>query len=872
MAKQGGTAMCSAYARTFVLVGGGAIFMPSGTPMKNLSSPNSLIIYHRRQIMMQQTTKPEDAANKQPVEGKGIRHPRFPFAEFEKKWQHQWEAEQAYKIDLQTAQKPYYNLMMFPYPSAEGLHIGNFYSYVGSDVHGRWMAMQGYDVFEPMGFDAFGMNSENFAIKKDIHPRVLTARNIERFRTQLKGMGNRFDWSHDLSTTEPEYYRWTQWIFVQLFKAGLAERRQAPVNWCPKDKTVLADEQVINGRCERCETLVERRWLSQWFLKLTNYAQKLLDGLEHLDWSERVKRLQHNWIGRSEGLEFSMEIEGWPEERVQVYTTRPDTIYGMTFIALAPQHAMLERITTPEQRAAVTAYQATAQQSRSYEERTVTGVFIGAWARHPLTGERIPIWVADYVLDEHGSGAIMGVPAHDEIDLRFAHTSELPVHSVVKPGQGEPSADEAFTQDGVLYDSGEFSGMTSQQARDAISSWFEQHNLGQRVAKYRVRDWLISRQRYWGPPIPIIYCPEHGAQAVPEEQLPVLLPDIKAWKPTGTGVSPLAAIESFVNTTCPVCGGPARRETDVNDNFLDSAWYYLRYPSTHDADQPWDTEITRKWLPVDMCIGGGDHSVLHLMYVRFIAMALHDLGHLHFQEPFTRMRANGMITMSGGKMAKSKGNVVNPDDYVEQYGADITRLYLMFMGPYEDGGDFSDSGIGGAQRFLERVWQMVERVGGHTPETAQSQHARRTMHRTIQRVTEDIGTFKYHTAIAALMEYLNSLKPETVSREELRTLLLLLAPISPFITEELWSRVGGQGSIHRASWPGFDEEQTRAEELTIIVQINGRIRDSFVVAQETPEEEIKQRAIASPRIYSVIGDQQVQRVIYVPGRLVNIVV
>ncbi len=806
------------------------------------------------------------------------RPPKYDFAAFEARWRARWEEQKLYQVDLRRAQRPYYNLMMFPYPSAEGLHVGNMYSYIGSDIHGRWMAMQGYDVFEPIGFDAFGIHSENFAIKQGIHPGILTARNVEHFREeQLKRIGNRFDWSHELHTTDPAYYRWTQWIFLQLFKGGLAERKVASVNWCPKDKTVLADEQVINGRCERCDSVVERRWLKQWFLKTTAYAQRLLDGLDQIDWSERVKTTQRNWIGRSEGLEFGMAIAGMPQHSVQVYTTRPDTIFGMTFVALAPQHPLVASITGAAYREAVASYQETANRLHTGDEYTMTGVFTGAYALHPLTGERVPVWVADFVLEGHGAGAVMGVPAHDETDMAFAQEMGLPVRFVVQPAQAAAPADadtakEAFVRPGVLVDSGAYSGMTSEQARGEIMAWFEAQDLGKRTAKYRLRDWLISRQRYWGPPIPIIYCPEHGTVPVPEDQLPVLLPDTETWMPTGTGASPLAAIESFVNTTCPICGQQARRETDVNDNFLDSAWYYLRYPSSHDETRPWDPELTRKWLPVAMYIGGAEHSVLHLMYVRFIAMALHDLGHLEFAEPFPRFRANGTITKDGAKISKSKGNIVNPDTYIARFGADVFRLYLMFMGPYEGGGDFGDSGIGGAVRFLDRVWQMVTlRSPGAMPEPAQGE-ARRALHLAIKRVSGDIAALKYNTAIAALMEYLNGLEARpSVTLEELRTLLLLLAPMAPYITEELWEQLGNHSSIHTAPWPSFDPEAIRADVLTIPIQVNGRVRDRIEVAHDTSEDEIKRQALATEKVQRLVGGCVVRRMIYVPGRLVNIV-
>lgn len=774
-----------------------------------------------------------------------VRPPGYDFAAFEAKWRTRWEESGLYRVDLWHAARPYYNLMMFPYPSAEGLHIGNVYSYVGSDVHGRFQAMQGYDVFEPIGFDAFGIHSENFAIKHGIHPRITTANNIRNFRRQLESIGNRFDWSHEVNTTSPAYYRWTQWIFLQLFKGGLAERKKAAVNWCPQDKTVLADEQVINGRCERCDTPVERRWLEQWFLKITRYAQRLLDNLDHLDWSERVKAAQRNWIGRSEGLEFAVSILGMPEQTLWVYTPTPEAIEGMTFIALAPQHPLIDCITSAAQREAVEQYQA-ARQIATGAGQTMTGAFTGAYALHPKTSERLPIWVADYV-GEYGVDALMGAPASSELDLAFAQAMGLPVRAI------EPLE-------------------PVEAARAAAMGWFETRGLGRRAVKYRLRDWLISRQRYWGPPIPIVYCPEHGAVPVPAEQLPVLLPEMEDWLPTGSGVSPLATMESFVHTSCPLCGQPARRETDVSDNFLDSAWYYLRYPSDKEETQPWNPELTKKWLPVNMYIGGGEHSVLHLMYARFICLALHDLGYLEFEEPFMRFRANGTITLNGQKISKSRGNVVNPDEYIERFGSDVVRVYLLFMGPYEAGGDFTDQRIGGVVRFLDRVWHLVTRQRLPAAEEAPQGEARRMVHLTIRRVTEDITAFKYHTAIAALMEYVNSLvSRKPVTREELQTLLLLLAPFAPYLTEELWEQLGNRYSIHAHPWPAFDPAATRAAIMTIMVEVNGHVRARIQVPTDTPEDEIKRQALATEKIQRLIAGHTVQRVLYVPGRLVNVV-
>ena len=879
------------------------------------------------------------------------RPPSYDFAAFEARWRERWEADGVYRVNLREAKQPYYNLMMFPYPSAEGLHVGNMYAFVGADVHGRWMGMRGYDVFEPMGFDAFGIHSENFAIKQKMHPRILTAQNVRRFREeQLKRVGNRFDWSHEVNTTDPRYYRWTQWIFIQLFKAGLAERTVGMVNWCPNDKTVLADEQVINGHCERCGALVERRALPHWSLKITRYADQLLDNLDALDWSYRVVAAQRNWIGRSRGLEFALAVAGMADTSVRVFTTRPDTIFGMTFVVLAPEHPLIAQIAERvdgARRAAIAAYQAEAAQraigaataaqdndDASDDEnepddlsasdaaeaevaeiataqaapRPTTGVFSGAYAIHPITGERVPIWIADYVLLEYGTGAIMAVPAHDERDLAFARTMGLPVRPVVFPadavtGQGAaggasvtaPAADfaadgAAYTAPGVLEQAGDYTGMTSAQAGDAIGAWFEARGLGRRVAKYHLRDWLISRQRYWGPPIPIIYCPEHGTVPVPEDQLPVLLPEVEDYQPTETGDSPLARVASFVNTTCPVCGQPARRETDVSDNFLDSAWYFLRYPSSDDDHAPWDPELTAKWLSVDMYIGGAEHSVLHLLYARFITMALHDLGHLPFAEPFAHFRAHGIITKDGKKISKSKGNVINPDDYINRYGADVFRVYLMFMGPYQGGGDFTDRGVGGVVRFLDRAWALAptpgpspvpgegraevgEGSGGADGEA--SAEARRAMHETIAHVTADIGALKYNTAIASLMSYLNGLEAQpTVTRAETQTFLRLLAPFAPYITEELWARSGGAGSIHTQAWPEADAQAMQRTTIALIVQVDGRLRDRIAAPAGLSEADARTAALASERVRRALesaGEGGVRRVVYAVDRVINLV-
>ena len=808
--------------------------------------------------------------------GIAARPPHYDVANIEAKWRERWAEQRLYEPDLLKAQRPYYNLQMFPYPSAEGLHVGNMYSYVGSDAHGRFMAMRGYDVFEPAGFDAFGIHSENFAIKQGAHPRPLTATNILRFRAQLQRIGNRFDWSHEVQTTDPGYYRWTQWIFVKLFKAGLVERKSAPVNWCPNDKTVLADEQVIAGRCERCGAVVERRNLEQWFLKITRYADRLLENLDRLDWSERVKVAQRHWIGRSEGAEFSMEIADHPRKSVRVFTTRVDTVFGMTYVALAPEHPLVSAVTTEARRGQVDEFVSEwrARQGRDATEGDVpaAGVFTGAYAVHPITGERMPIWIADYVLMEYGTGAIMAVPAHDERDATFAAGMGLPVRRVVIPTR-EDTTEATYTGEGTLVESGAYSGLSTQDAREALYAVLQARGIGGRRVRYHLRDWLISRQRYWGSPIPIIYCPEHGTVPVPEDELPVVLPYIEDYRPSGTGVSPLAADETFVRTVCPICDRPARRETDVSDNFLDSAWYFLRYPSSHDQTEPWNPELTRKWLPTGMYIGGAEHSVLHLLYARFITMALHDMGYVPFEEPFPRFRANGTITKDGAKISKSRGNVVNPDIYVDRFGADVFRTYLLFMGPFEEGGDFSDAGIGGVVRFLERVWSLVEAVGGDETIAPAANDRRRDLHRTIEQVTRDIEQLKYNTAIAALMKYANVLaRAANNSREELRALTLMLAPFAPYVTEGLWQRLGGQESVHRGPWPAYDSAATASTTATVVIQVNGRVRDRLILASGASEEEARAAAQASPKLAPWLRGRTIRQFVYVPGRLLNVVV
>jgi leucyl-tRNA synthetase len=795
--------------------------------------------------------------------------PSYDPASLEAKWQARWAERHTNEPDLDQAARPYYNLMMFPYPSAEGLHVGNMFAFVGADIYGRFKRLQGYDVFEPMGFDAFGIHSENYALNIGTNPAKLIPKNIAAFRRQLRRFGGMYDWRHELSTTDPAYYKWTQWLFLQLFKAGLAYKKRAAVNWCPKDKTVLANEQVIDGRCERCDTPVEQRFLDQWFFRITNYAERLLQNLQNLDWSSSTVLLQRNWIGRSEGAELIFETPSG--KKLMVFTTRPDTVFGATYLVLAPEHALVDELTAVEQRSAVKAYQREVQSkdivSRRVGEKTKSGVFIGSYARNPATGEAIPIWIADYVLMEYGTGAIMAVPAHDKRDFEFATQFNLPIRQVVAvEGESLPIVSE----NGVLMNSGPFDGMPCAEGARKIVAWLAERGLATPRVQYRLHDWCISRQRYWGPPIPIIYCEKCGVVPVPEKDLPVELPLIEDFRPDDTGVSPLARHEEWYFVKCPQCGGQGRRETDVSDTFLDSAWYHLRYPSTEFHDRPFDPARTKKWLPVSSYIGGNEHAVLHLLYARFVCMVLFDLGHLHFDTPYPKFRAHGLIVKDGAKMSKSRGNVVVPDTYIQQWGADTFRMYLMFLGPFQEGGDFRDSGIVGQRRFLEKVWVMTHEAAGAKSESAPELEQK--LHRTIRKVTADTEALQYNTAIAAMMEYVNELKHGAASRELIQPLVVMLAPYAPHIAEELWSVLGNDTSVLEARWPAFDERLASAGDVEIAVQVNGKLRSRLTVPRGMAEKDVLARVLADEAVKKFVDGQKVKKVIYVQDRLVNLVV
>jgi len=792
----------------------------------------------------------------------------------EAKWQAVWVERHTNEPDLDHPRRPFYNLMMFPYPSAEGLHVGNMFAFTGADIYGRLKRLQGLDVFEPMGFDAFGIHSENYALSVGTHPARLIPQNIATFRRQLRRFGGMFDWRHELSTTDPAYYKWTQWIFVQLFKAGLAYRKQAAVNWCPACKTVLANEQVINGYCERHPDMrVEMRSLEQWFFAITRYADRLLGNLDRVDWSQSTLALQRNWIGKSEGAELVFTAPGGVQ--LKLFTTRPDTVFGGTFVVLAPEHPLVDALTTGPQRAAVDAYRRAVQAkdvvSRRVGEKDKTGVFTGAFARNPATGEDVPIWIADYVLMEYGTGAIGGVPAHDKRDFEFARQFGLPIREVVRGGTAEPLP--SVSLEGVLVNSGPFDGQSRREGGRAIVEWLASRALATPRVQYRLHDWCISRQRYWGPPIPIIHCDRCGPVAVPEADLPVELPFIEDPRPDDTGVSPLARHREWYFVKCPQCGGDGRRETDVSDTFLDSSWYFLRYPSTEFADRPFDPVRTRTWLPVTSYIGGNEHAVLHLLYSRFVTMALQELGHLHFDEPFPRLRAHGLIVKDGAKMSKSRGNVVIPDAYIQQWGADTFRMYLMFLGPFQEGGDFRAEGITGIRRFLEKVWVLAHEAAGLTPGSPGSPAITQKLHQTIKKVTADTESLDYNTAIAAMMEYVNAVR-ETGggSRETVEPLIVLLAPYAPHLAEELWERFGHQTSVFEARWPGYDEKIATADDVTVVVQVNGKVRSRLTVHRGLPEREVVALALRDETARKFVDGKTVRKVVFVPDRLVNLVV
>jgi leucyl-tRNA synthetase len=820
---------------------------------------------------------------------------RYNPHEIEPKWQATWEANGLYKTVEDPNRPKWYALTMLPYPSGD-LHTGHWYAFTPSDAAARFKRMNGYNVFFPIGFDAFGLPAENAAIKNGIHPKVWTYSNIDRMRKQLSQMGAMWAWDRVAISCDPDYYKWTQWFFLRFYEAGLAYREFAPVDWCPNCQTTLAREQVWgeDRRCERCGTKVIKKELNQWKFRITNFADELLSGLEKIDWPERVKVMQTNWIGRSTGAEVTFHTE--QGDPLVIFTTRPDTLWGATFMVLAPEHPLVDAVTTEEHRAEVEAYKAQAamldEVARSATDKEKTGVFTGGYAINPVNDERIPIWIADYVMMGYGTGAIMAVPAHDERDFAFATKYGLEIRRVITgPDGATGELKEAYSSksEGEMINSGIFDGTPVDGAVDKVIAWLEQTGKGKGAVNYRLRDWLISRQRMWGAPIPIIYCEKCGTVPVPYEDLPVLLPDDAEFKPTGE--SPLKYHEGFRYVKCPNCGGPAERETDTMDTFMCSSWYHYAYVSPnwkpgqpiHRDDLPWDESKGNYWLPVDQYTGGIEHATMHLLYTRFFTKALNKLGLVPFDEPMLRLFNQGIILgPDGEKMSKSRGNVVNPDDYVSKYGADTVRGYLMFIGPWDLGGPWDPSAIEGVSRFLSRVWNTILEKGKGSGEAdpAQVRDLERKLHQTILKVTDDLSNFRFNTAIAALMELNNMmvrLKDTAVAQtpiweETVDTMLLLMAPIFPHISEELWHRRGHESSIHLQSWPQGDVEKSRADTIDVVVQINGKVRDKLMVAPDTPNDVIQEQALALESVQKWIDGKGVRKVIVVPNKLVNIVI
>jgi len=912
----------------------------------------------------------------------------------ESKWQKVWEEKKLNQPDLKHAKNPFYNLMMYPYPSAEGLHVGNMYAFTGADIYGRYKRMKGFDVFEPIGFDSGGIHSENFAIKMGIHPAKMVAQNISNFTKQLHRIGAMYDWSRTVDAMDPDYYKWTQWIFVQLFKAGLAYKKQAPVTWCPSCKTTLSDEQtekklktqnsnVKTEReetatvCERCKTEIEKKNMEQWFFRITDYAERLLENTKKLNWTEKVLIAQRNWIGKSEGINIDYEIVGHKDKKVTCFTTRPDTNFGATFVVLGPEHPLIDLITTKDNKKAVSNYKkqalAKTEQERIAKGTEKTGVFTGAYCINNLTKKKMPIWVSDFVLGHVGTGAVVGVPGHDIRDFEFAKKFDIPIIRVVVSTNGDRApitrVEQVQEEEGTIVNSDFLDGMDIHKATQKVMDYIEEKGWGRRVTNYKLRDWCISRQRYWGPPIPMIFC-ENCAEkakskkqkakskeefskgetenpgwfAVPEKELPVLLPETGDYLPDGSGKAPLARHPKFYKTKCPKCGGPARRETDVSDTFLDSSWYFLRYPSVgaenskseaqnskqiknskskiqnslgfriSDLELPWNREITGRWLPVDQYTGGAEHSVLHLMYSRFITMALHDMGYLNFEEPFPNFYAHGLLIKDGAKMSKSRGNVVNPDEYIEKYGADALRCYLMFIGPFSQGGDFRDTGMRGMYKFVKKIYKLA--TSHQLPatscqqkkrlETGDCQQVEDLLAKTAYKIGQDISRFKYNTAIAKLMEFVNvwDKNVEKTGPDLAKRVAIVIAPFMPHLAEEIWRvargawRVAGSKkeernhelsatspvcrqasheptwSVHQQPWPKVDKSKFKKETVTVIVQVNGKKRAALRIKNQESriKEKVEKLALADEKVQKHLKGKKVRNIVFVPGKLVNFVI
>lgn len=804
----------------------------------------------------------------------------------ERKWQAKWEKSKQNSFNKKNVDKKWYVLEMFSYPSGAKLHVGHWYNYGPTDSYARFKKLQGYEVFQPIGFDAFGLPAENYAIKTGIHPKDSTEKNIATMEQQLHDIGAMFDWSAEVKTCDEEYYRWTQWLFLQLYKKGLAYRKEALVNWCPSCETVLANEQVVDGKCERCGEAVVRKDMTQWFLKITDYAEELLDGLSTLDWPEKTKLMQKNWIGKSTGCEVNFECE--TGDTVTVFTTRPDTLFGVDYVVLAPEHPLVKKLKEahPERAADIDAYVAYAAAANDIDRlstaREKTGTFSGAYVTHPLTGKKLPVYLADYVLYSYGTGAVMAVAAHDERDYAFAKKYNLPVTQVIQKKGGETVL--PFCEDGILVNSGEFDGLSGDEARDAIAAYLNKTGKGGKKVNYRLRDWSVSRQRYWGAPIPMIHCEKCGVVPVPEKDLPVKLPYDVEFRPTGK--SPLAANEKFMNCICPNCGGKAKRDPDTLDTFVCSSWYYLRYPDAHNEKQPFSKEIVDKMLPVDVYVGGAEHACMHLLYARFITKALRDLGYLRFDEPFRRLVHQGVILgPDGNRMSKSKGNVVSPDAYVEEYGSDVFRLYLMFGFSYTEGGPWNDDGIKSIARFLDRVERLVKKAaesedGKSGEKTAAEKELDYAKNYAAKNITRDMEAFSFNTSVARLMEYVNALqKYETAATYDAKffkacvnDFIVMLAPFTPHFAEELWEMTGHKTSVFDERYPVADESALVRDETEYAVQINSKIKTKMMIAKNLTNEEIQSAVCADPQIAPLLEGKTVKKCIVVPNRLVNLIV
>lgn len=821
---------------------------------------------------------------------------KYDFKTIEEKWQKKWEADHAFKTTEDTSKPKYYALEMFPYPSGN-LHMGHVRNYSIGDVVARYKKMQGFNVLHPMGWDSFGLPAENAAIKHGTPPAEWTWKNIDNMRTQLKRLGFAIDWDREVATAKEEYYKFTQWMFLQLFKNGLAYKKKSFVNWCPSCQTVLANEQVVNGKCERCKSEVGKRDLEQWFFSITKYADRLLKDIDKLGgWPDKVKSMQTNWIGKSEGAELKFRLDGSDEE-LTVFTTRPDTVYGVSYMVIAPEHPIVESLISgrPEEaecREFIKKVHGMSEIMRSSTDTEKEGVFTGRYVINPLNGKKVPLYLANYVFLDYGTGIVMGVPAHDQRDFDFAKKYNLPIEIVVQPeGQNMKGEDltEAFAAEGIMENSGEFDGMNNREALKKIIDYVEEKGIGERKVNFRLRDWLISRQRYWGAPIPVVYCEKCGTVPIPESELPVRLPENVKF--TGQGKSPLSECEEFMNTTCPRCGGHARRESDTMDTFVCSSWYYLRYCDPHNDKMPFAKDKVDYWMNVDQYIGGVEHAILHLLYARFFTKVLYDLGYVSCEEPFENLLTQGMVLKDGSKMSKSVGNVVSPDEIVAKYGADTARLFILFAAPPERDLDWNDTAVEGAYKFLNRVWRAVDELKPFMSDekvvsaslNAEEKKLRFAVNASIKKVTEDFERFSFNTAISSIMEMVNELyrykdatAPESYSKpligEALRSLIVLLSPIVPHITQEMWESIGNDTALFDTPWPSFDESALVVSEVEIVVQINGKIRDKMTVSADLGREQMEEIAKTSDKVKALIGDKQIVKVIAVPKKLINIVV